>query len=124
MTFAQDVFLSSSLVAVLRGLFRKRNNLPNVCLSRGRILASLHGLLGFVSNDEFMPTRQFLILPDVRPALYLSVAFFLVGQGVAAQGWAYVDNELHRMERHAAQSVKSGFQSRREVSGGSGGCDG
>ncbi|CBJ29226.1 expressed unknown protein [Ectocarpus siliculosus] len=36
-------------------------------------------------------------------------------KGVAAQGWAYVDNELHRMERHPAQPVKSGFQSRREV---------
>ncbi|CAM9934673.1 unnamed protein product, partial [Ectocarpus sp. 4 AP-2014] len=35
-------------------------------------------------------------------------------KGVAAQGWAYVDNELHRMERHPAQPVKSGFQSRRE----------
>ncbi|CAM9335732.1 unnamed protein product [Scytosiphon promiscuus] len=36
-------------------------------------------------------------------------------KGVAAQGWAYVDNELHRMERHPAQAVKPGFQSRREV---------
>ncbi|CAN0523357.1 unnamed protein product, partial [Ectocarpus sp. 12 AP-2014] len=36
-------------------------------------------------------------------------------KGVAAQGWAYVDNELHRIERHPAQPVKSGFQSRREV---------
>ncbi|CAM9578971.1 unnamed protein product, partial [Laminaria digitata] len=36
-------------------------------------------------------------------------------KGVAGQGWAYVDNELNRMERHPAQAVKHGFQSRREV---------
>lgn len=34
---------------------------------------------------------------------------------MAGQGWAYVDNELNRMERHPAQIVKHGFQSRREV---------
>lgn len=46
-------------------------------------------------------------------------------QGVVAQGWSYVDNELHRMERHPAQAVKPGFQSRREVGwcGAEGRCD-
>lgn len=48
----------------------------------------------------------------------LPAPLFSVTQGVAAQGWEYVDNELHRMERHPAQAVKPGFQSRREVSPG------
>lgn len=60
--------------------------------------------------------------PGVPFLFFVStLAYFFVLQGVAAQGWAYVDNELHRMERHPAQTVKPGFQSRREV--GLGGCN-
>eukprot|EP00904_Undaria_pinnatifida_P011141 jgi/Undpi1/7157/HiC_scaffold_22.g09631.m1 len=90
------------------------------------ILAAVRvGLLAVAATSEQQQSVRNAV-PDDVPALPVGAPghadilreashYLSAIKGVAGQGWAYVDNELNRMERHPAAIVRHGFQSRLEV---------